>query len=431
MWRCSLRNKNVWCKATVSQKGVDFTRGCQPHIHPGKVGAAKASEVRKVVKESAANEIFMSATDIVNWVMLNEIQMSREPIEALQKPVNLARAANRCRQKMQPAEPQDLDFEIDEGHIPEDFLRKDLHVYGKRHLLFATEKMLNLLSLSKTWYMDRTFKVVKEPFKQLFSVHSFIQSGNDTKQVPLLFVLMSGEQKKDYKKVLKAIKCLTPNNNVRKFVIDFERAVWKAILSVFQGVTIRGCSFHWTQCIWWKIQEIGLAPACRNDEDTHKLCHQFLALPYLPQEHIRPMFERLATHASTSLLTPLVDYIRINWIENSLWNPETWSIFKQPIRTNNDVEGWHGVLNHHARCGKLCFYRLVKLLHEQSQLINIQIRLVSDNKLQHRQRKEYRLVQGQVNQVWDSYIAGDKSARQVLHKCSHLVAPNIDAMNNH
>ena len=68
---------------------------------------------------------------------------------------------------------------------------------------------------------------------------------------------------------------------------------------------------------------------------------------------------------------------------------------------------------------------------EQSKLIGIQIRLVSDNKLQRRQRKEYRLMHGQINQVWDSYIAGDKSARQVLRKCSHLVAPNIDGKFEH
>ena len=431
MWRCSLRNRNVWCKATVAQKGVNFTRGCQPHIHPGKVGASKSSEVRKVVKESAANEIFTSASEIVNRVMLNEIEMSSEPIEALQKPVNLARAANRYRQKMRPAEPRDLDFELEESHIPDDFFRKDLRVDGQRHLLFATEKMLNLLSTAKTWYMDGTFKIVKEPFTQLFSVHSFIRSGDDTKQIPLLFVLMSGRRKRDYKKLLEAIKGLSPNNNVRKIVIDFERAVWKAIPLVFQGVAVQGCSFHWAQCIWRKIQELGLATAYRNDEDTHKLCRQFLALPYLPHEHIEPMFERLAKRATTSLLTTLVEYIRINWIKTSLWNPETWSIFKQPIRTNNDVEGWHGALNRHARRGNLTFYLLVKLLHEQSKLIGIQIRLVSDNKLQRRQRKEYRLMHGQINQVWDSYIAGDKSARQVLRKCSHLVAPNIDGKFEH
>ncbi len=27
-------------------------------------------------------------------------------------------------------------------------------------------------------------------------------------------------------------------------------------------------------------------------------------------------------------------------IEGKLWKPETWSVFCQAVRTNNDVEGW-------------------------------------------------------------------------------------------
>ena len=250
-WRCSVRNKNTSCKATVLQKGTSFTRGCQPHVHPGKLGAAKAAIIQKEVKKIAGKEIFTSASEVVNRVLLTEgIQNATEPLEAQRKPDNLARAANRFRQKMRPAEPQDLNFEIDENYIPEDFLRKDVHVDGTRHLLFATEKMLDLLSCSKTWYVDATFKAVKEPFTKLFRVHSFIRSGDDMKQVPLLFVLMSGRRKKDYKKVLKSITHLMPDMKVQKFIMDFERAVWKAVPLVFPNVHIRGCAFHWAQFIW-------------------------------------------------------------------------------------------------------------------------------------------------------------------------------------
>ncbi|XP_064650934.1 uncharacterized protein LOC135502208 [Lineus longissimus] len=283
--------------------------------------------------------------------------------------------------------------------------------------------MIQLLTESKTWYIDGTFKVVKEPFTQLLSVHAFVRQGDDMKQVPLMFVLMSGKRK-DYRKVLKSIKRLTPDHSLKKIVIDFESAMWRAIPTVLPEVKIRGCSFHWAQCIWRKIQEIGLAPAYLHDDVTHQLCKELLALPYLPHEHIRPLFEKLAKRATTETLATLVDYIRRNWIETTQWTPKTWSVFNQPFRTNNDCEGWHGALNRHARRGNITFYVLVKLLHEQASLVGIQVRLVRAAKLKRRQRAQYRQIEGKLVAVWEDYIKGKKNARQLLRTCSHLVAPS-------
>ncbi len=131
---------------------------------------------------------------------------STEPLPALRNPEYLARAANRHRQKKRPAEPTSLDFDLSEDHIPEDFLKADVKVDGRRHLMFATENMVSLLKRSKTWYVDGTSKVVKAPFTQLFTIHSFVRSGECTKQIPLAFILMSGKRKRDYRKILKVVK---------------------------------------------------------------------------------------------------------------------------------------------------------------------------------------------------------------------------------
>jgi hypothetical protein len=186
------------------------------------------------VKKTAAREIFTSAAEIVNQALIEGVHNNHAPLPAVSRPENLARAANRYRQKSRPQDPTSLEFEIDTTFIAEDFFRADVKVDDRRHLVFASEKMIQLLSNAKTWYiyMDGTFK--------LLSIHGFVRSSDELKQVPLVFVLMSGKRKRDYKKVLKAIR--------RLWILK--------IPLVFGNVRIMGCSFHWTQCLWRKIQEI-------------------------------------------------------------------------------------------------------------------------------------------------------------------------------
>ena len=89
---------------------------------------------------------------------------------------------------------------------------------------------------------------------QLLTVNAFVRSEDHAKQVPLVFALMSGKKKKDYRAVIREIiKNIPGQPSVKKVTVDYERAIWSASQKVLLDVRIMGCAFHWTQVLWRKV----------------------------------------------------------------------------------------------------------------------------------------------------------------------------------
>ncbi|XP_052791544.1 uncharacterized protein LOC128225672 [Mya arenaria] len=136
-------------------------------------------------------------------------------------------------QRQRPDDPADLEFQLEREFIGEEFILDDIRVDGQRHIIFATQQQLHHLRQSRRWFIDGTFKLVKHPFYQLATIHCFVKKGEDTKQVPLVYVLMSRRTKHDYIEVLRSLLRHIGQPLVEWFMLDFEAATWQAIREVF------------------------------------------------------------------------------------------------------------------------------------------------------------------------------------------------------
>ena len=99
------------------------------------------------------------------------------PTAARPKPANLIRSANWQASRLRPAnpDPYDISFTVDSNWVPTGFLKCDIRtVPDARHLIFATDEQIDLLRTAHIIWMDGTFKLVKDPIMQLFTVHVFI-----------------------------------------------------------------------------------------------------------------------------------------------------------------------------------------------------------------------------------------------------------------
>ncbi|XP_052809495.1 uncharacterized protein LOC128237959 [Mya arenaria] len=103
-----------------------------------------------------------------------------------------------------------------------------------------------------------------------------------------------------------------------------------------------------------------------------------------------------------------------------MWRPENWSVFREHIRTNNDVEGWHRRINTKAGRANLGFYVLVPLLRDESETVDLQIRLVSEHLLTRIQRKKFASIHGRLFDAWDRYEEDELTTTQLLRRISNI-----------
>lgn len=116
--------------------------------------------------------------------------------------------------------------------------------------MFSTEENLKILTDQCHWFIDGTFKSSPQLFTQLLTIYAIKY---DT-VLPLVFALVPNKTRDSYTKIIKELLNLEKNLRPASVMVDFEQVLLGAITDVFKDTRIRGCFFHFGQCIWRKIQ---------------------------------------------------------------------------------------------------------------------------------------------------------------------------------
>jgi len=353
------------------------------------------------VKQAVIANVYASAANVVKQIVAQEL--SDQWCPALPSIYNLSRAGIRHRRGGCPTHPTNLSFKLQQSRVPPGFYQADITPGSSRHLMFATDSMLKLLSKAVTWYMDGTFKVVKAPFVQLFSIHAFTRKNGEIKQVPLCFFIMSSKRTCDYEAVLKVLYEKLPRRPAVKTVVtDFEKALWQAVANVMD-VRHRGCAFHWLQTVRRRMKKVPhLCAQYSQNQYDRRLLQQVLALPNLPENKIADKFSLLRTQLEDRGFRELTDYIQNTWVESRLWPPRAWSVFNQHVSTNNDCEAWNNRLNQKAKRSGLNLYLLIQLLYKEAKIASTNVRLLWRQAVEqdegerhaHKSARERRIAEG-------------------------------------
>ena len=100
---------------------------------------------------------------------------------------------------------------------------------------------------------------------------------------------MADKSEESYKILFQELKNLLPagrRSGPSRISMDFEIAAMHAFKQVFPLATENYCFFHFSQSMWRKAQNSGIATLYSTDEAIRTQFHSVLGLAFIPEDHV-------------------------------------------------------------------------------------------------------------------------------------------------
>ncbi|XP_021363829.1 uncharacterized protein LOC110457057 [Mizuhopecten yessoensis] len=184
-------------------------------------------------------------------------------------------------------------------------------------IAFAASENLAELAASDVTFSDGTFYTCPTMFHQIYSIHVQIEGI----MTPAIYALLPRKIQAIYNRFFTLLQDHMENLQIpfrpTTAFVDFEVAAHNAIRSVVPGINIKGCFFHYTQCIWRKAQSTGLQTLYLENDDVKLLVRQAAVLPLIPLARIEDVwFQTLEDADDADIPHPMllfIEYVTEQW----------------------------------------------------------------------------------------------------------------------
>ena len=253
------------------------------------------------------------------------------------------------------------------------------------------------------------------PVRQLINSYTQFMSVSGGKTLPLLYCLASNKEEKTYEELFEFLK--EQNLYPESVTMDFEQAAIKALRKCFPDTTVHGCLFHFCQCLWRKIQSLGLQGWYR-DPDNALIIKQIQALAFVPPSDVIDLFTefmQLLDQETDEVLSEFLGYFEITWLgivqrgrrRRPTFDIETWNVFNRIEtdlpRTNNSLEGWHQAFNKRVGVTHPSIEKLVKKIKLEQANTEVILEHLSLGEDIARINKKYARINERIKRIHASY----------------------------
>ena len=226
---------------------------------------------------------------------------------------------------------------------------------GERTMIFTTAYLLTILSMCSKASVDGTFYIMSKLWRQCFIMMGYFGES----WIPVAFGFLPSKEVNAYVSFFKLLKGLLEktlgtkaSTNLKKILCDFEKGIHQAIHKVYDGyIKIQGCFFHFSSCIWKKVQSHGVVKNYRSNKNLRNFVRSYVGFAHVPPSRLEEAF--MAVNRTYMFTDPaevkfkayLEDYFLKYWLHNKDIPVKMWNCWKRKKNlTNNGHEGYNGRL---------------------------------------------------------------------------------------